>query len=144
MGHRLSRSRQRSSPRRHESLENLSPRREFHHRLRSKGKRLHPANGVGKHQRLGRHQVILSAAVLPPLSRIKIGRGCCRQTKLPKVKPVRGSAPLGSAPLGSAPLGSAPLGSAPLGSAPLPHQSQKLIPRLLVLPKRPQQRDSNR
>src|SRR6266852_297241 len=58
MGHRLSRSRQRSSPRRHEGLENFRAGREFHHRLRSKGKHLHPANGVGKHQRLSRHQVV--------------------------------------------------------------------------------------
>src|SRR6266404_3207114 len=74
MGHRLSRPRQRSSPRRHESLENLSPRREFHHRLRSKGKHLHYANGVGKHHRLGRHQIVWSAAVLPPLSKRKQSR----------------------------------------------------------------------
>src|SRR5258708_27736565 len=105
MGHCLSRPRQRSSPHRHESLENLSPRREFHHRLRSKGKHLHYANGVGKHQRLSRHQIVWSAAVLyilslegPPLSRIKIGRGCCRQTTVPKLKPIRGSAPLDSTP----------------------------------------------
>src|SRR6266403_5363475 len=81
MGHRLSRPRQRSSPHRHEGLENLSPRREFHHRLRSKRKHLHDANGVGKHQRLGRHQIVWSAAVLctlslegPPLSQRKQSR----------------------------------------------------------------------
>src|SRR6267154_2603758 len=81
MGHRLSRSRQRPSPRRHESLENPGPCREFHHRLRSKGKHLHYANGVGKHQCLGRYQVVQSAAVLyilslegPPLQHRKHSR----------------------------------------------------------------------
>src|SRR5882762_4601569 len=88
MGHRLSRSRQRSSPHRHESLENLSPRREFHHSLRSKRKHLHPANGVGKHQRLGRHQVVWNAAVLctlilegPPLSQLKTRYRCTRRSR---------------------------------------------------------------
>src|SRR5712671_7663595 len=88
MGHRLSRTRQRSRPRRHESLEDLSPCREFHHRLRSKGKHLHPANGVGKHQRLGRYQVVWSAAVLctlslegPPLSQLKTRYRCSRRSR---------------------------------------------------------------
>src|SRR6266853_760906 len=88
MGHRLSRPRQRSSPRRHESLENLSPRREFHHRLRSKRKHVHDANGVGKHHRLSRHKVIWSAAVLstlslegPPLSQLKTRYRCTRRSR---------------------------------------------------------------
>src|SRR4029077_7522722 len=63
MGHRLSRSRQRPRPHRHESLENLRAHREFHNRLRSEWKRLHAAHGVGKHPRVSRHQVVSGTAI---------------------------------------------------------------------------------
>src|SRR5258708_24243297 len=63
MGHRLPRPRERSRSRGHESLEDFFARREFHPRLRSKWKRLHPAHGVGKHARLNRHQVAWGAAI---------------------------------------------------------------------------------
>src|SRR5258708_16290939 len=63
MGHRLPRPRERSRSRGHESLEDFFARREFHPRLRSKWKRLHPAHGVGKHARLNRHQVACGTAI---------------------------------------------------------------------------------